>query len=107
MIEVPLTNAPEQLFSIVLRGETYDVRVALNHRLQVWTISFSQLGVSLIDGVAILGGVDILKQHNLPIDNMFVINLDNPNQDPDISEFGVSSKLVMLTDGELLNVSSV
>ena len=101
MIEIPLNSNPEQLFSITLNGNTYDCRVILNSRTGVWSISFSQSGVDIIVGVSLLGGVDILNQYNIPIENAYVVNLDNTNQDPTKTNLGTVAKLFMLTEEEV------
>lgn len=101
MIEIPLNSSPEQLFSITLSGQTYDCRVALNSRIGVWSISFAQANTDIINGVALLGGVDILKQYNIPIENAYVVNLDQANQDPSKDNLGTVAKLFILTDEEV------
>lgn len=101
MIEIPLNSSPEQLFSITLSGQTYDCRVVLNSRTGVWSISFAQAGTDIINGVALVGGVDILKQYNIPIKNAYVVNLDKANQDPSKDNLGVTAKLFILTDEEV------
>lgn len=103
MIEIPLNSSPEQLFSITLSGNTYDCRVILNSRTGVWSISFSQSGVDIVVGVSLLGGVDILKQYNIPIENAYVVNLDDTNEDPSKDNLGAVAKLFILTDEEVGN----
>ena len=101
MIEIPLNSSPEQLFSITLSGQTYDCRVILNSRTGVWSISFSQSGTDIVNGVSLLGGVDILKQYNIPVENAYVVNLDMPNEDASKSNLGTVAKLFILTDEEV------
>jgi len=101
MIEIPLNSSPEQLFSITLNGNTYDCRVILNSRTVVWSISFSQSGVDIAVGVSLLGGVDILNQYNIPIENAYIVNLDNTNQDPTKTNLGTVAKLFILTEEEV------
>ena len=101
MIEVPLNSNPEQLFSITLNGNTYDCRVILNSRTGVWSISFSQSGVDIVVGVSLLGGVDILNQYNIPIENAYIVNLNNTNQDPTKTNLGNVAKLFILTEEEV------
>ena len=101
MIEIPLNSNPEQLFSITISGNTYDCRVILNSRTGVWTISFAQNGGDIINGVALLGGIDILDQYNIPISNAYVVNLDNPLLDPSKNNLGIIAKLFILTDAEV------
>lgn len=101
MIEIPLNSSPEQLFSITLSGQTYDCRVILNSRTGVWSISFSQSGTDIVNGVSLLGGVDILKQYNIPIKNAYIVNLDMPNEDATKDNLGIVAKLFILTDEEV------
>lgn len=101
MIEIPLDSKPEQIFSITIDGNTFDCRVILNSRTGVWSISFAQLGVDIINGIALVGGIDILNQYNIPIENAFVINLDQTNLDPSKTNLGIIAKLFILTDAEV------
>lgn len=104
MIEVPLNSNPEQLFSITLDGETYDSRVILNSRTSVWSISFSQSGVDIVNGIALLGGIDIFNQYNIPISNAYVVNLDDSREDASNDNLGTVAKLFILTDEEVGSV---
>ncbi len=101
MIEIPLNSNPEQLFSITIEGNAYDCRVILNSRTGIWSISFSQSGTDIINGISLLGGIDILKQYNIPINNIYVVNLDQSNQDPGKDNLGTIAKLFILTDEEI------
>lgn len=101
MIEIPLNSRSAQTFNITIEGNTFDCRVILNSRTGVWSIDFSQDGVDLLKGVPLLGGVDQLQQYNIPITNMYVVNLDNTNQDPTKTNLGTGSKVFILTDEEV------
>lgn len=101
MIEIPLNSSPEQLFSIVLNEESYDVRVVLSSRTGIWTLSLSQNGVDIITGVALVGGVDIFEQYPLPIQNAYVVNIEDPSLDPSKTNLGTSARLFILTDEEV------
>ena len=107
MIEIPLTSKPEQLFSIVIKATKYDMRVILNSRTGNWSLDLAAGGKDLVTGVALLPGADIFKQHNLDIGIGFIINLENPRQDPIRDEFGKLSRLFVLTEEELQNGSPV
>ncbi len=103
MIEIPLTNDPEQTFNIVIGSNSYDFRVLLNSRSGVWSISISLEGETLISGAALLGGIDIFDQYDIPISNAYVVNLENPKEDPTQEGLGTSSKLFILTEEEINN----
>lgn len=102
MIELPLTTSPEQIFSTAIQGNTYNLKVMLNSRVPMWTIDVSTSSETLITGVPLLGGVDIFKQHNIPIERAYVVNLDNPSLDPSL-DLGTVSKLFILTEEEIQN----
>jgi len=103
MIEIPLNSRSAQNFNITIDGNVFDCRVILNSRTGVWSINFSQDGVHLVSGVSLLGGVDQLQQYNLPITNMYMVNLDNTDQDPTKLNLGTGAKLFILTDEEVLS----
>jgi len=103
MIEIPLNSSPEQLFSVTIEQQAYDIRVVLNSRTGIWAMSLSIEGSPVISGVPLLSGVDIFKQHSLPISNAYVVNLNKTNQDPGSSGLGTISKLVILTEEEIGN----
>lgn len=100
MIEIPLNSNPEQLFSVVLNGETYDCRVMFNSRKRTWSLALSQNGEELVTSIDLLGGVDILSQYTLPIENMYVVNLDDSSVDADAENLGTVAKLFILTEEE-------
>lgn len=104
MFEIPLTASPEQEFSITISGDVYDIRIVLNSRTGIWTIAFAQNGIDLLNGIALVGGVDTLRQFNIPITNAYVINLENPDLDPSKTNLGTVAKLFILTDAEVAGV---
>jgi hypothetical protein len=58
-------------------------------------------------GRALLPGADIFEQYNLDIGMAYIINLDNPRQDPGKDQFGNLSRLFILTEEELQDGSPV
>lgn len=102
MIEIPLTDSPEQIFNITINDEVYDVRVIWNTRIEQWSISFEQEGVGVLTGIALAGGVDIFSQYTVALQNGFVVNLENARLDPPLEGLGTTSKLFLLTDDEVL-----
>jgi len=107
MIEIPLTNYPEQVFKIDIFDSTYDLRIIYNSRLDLWSLSISKDTVDLVNGIALVGGVDIVQQFNLDFENMLMVNLEQSNQDPTKENFGTGSKLFVLTTEDLESVQTV
>lgn len=101
MIEIPLTNEPEQLFSIKLNGIVFKFNVKLNSRLGVWFLDISKAGVDIVTGIALVGGVDVFKQFNIGVKNAFIVNIENTRLDPNKENLGEYSKLFIITDEEL------
>lgn len=106
MIEIPLTSDPEQLFDITLNGELYSCRVVLASRTGIWTISFYQNDIAIAEGISLLGGVDLTQQYNIPITNLYMVNLSNNSLDPSKDNFGTNSKLFILTDSEIEGITN-
>ena len=100
MIEIPLTSEPEQLFSTSISGVKYNFRVIYGIR-SGWSMSISTDNEDLLDGVSLVGGVDLFKQHNIPIKNAYIVNLNNPSEDATSDNMGTSVKLFILTDDEV------
>jgi len=107
MIEIPLTSKPEQLFSIVIKATKYDMRVILNSRTGNWSLDLAVGGVDLVNGIALLPGADIFGQYNLDIGIGYIVNLENPGQDPSRDQLGKLSRLFILTEEELQDGSPV
>ena len=107
MIEIPLNSTPEQLFTIILDEVIYDCRVIINSRTGLWTMSIASEGVDLVNGVALVGGVDILKQHNLPINNIFLIDTNNTRLNAGVDNLGTAFRLVILTEEELASANPI
>jgi len=101
MIEIPLTSDPNQSFRIDLDGIAYEFAVKLNSRLGVWGLSIRRNGTPLLEGIAMVGGINMLDQYNITIDNLFTVNLVNTRLDPEVDNFGTDSKLFNLTEEEL------
>lgn len=107
MIEIPLNSNPEQKFKINIKGSTYDIRVILNSRTGNWSLSISQGGIDLVNGIIMVGGADLVKQFNLDFKNMFIINLENSKEDATKTNLGTGSKLFILTEEEIQSVQTV
>lgn len=104
MIEIPLTADPEQNFNIIIGGVNYNVRVLLNSRTGLWTMTLLDGDIILVAGIGLVSGVDILNQYTfLPIKNAYVVNLESPNTDPSKEGLGTVSRLFILTDEEVAN----
>jgi hypothetical protein len=107
MIEIPLTSKPEQLFSIVIKATKYDMRVILNSRTGNWSLDLAADGKDLVTGIALLPGADIFGQYNLDIGIGYIVNLENPGQDPSRDQLGKLSRLFILTEEGLQDGSPV
>lgn len=103
MIEIPLNSSPEQKFKIQIDNIVFDIRVVLNSRLSKWSISIGKNGEDILNGLALVGGVNILNQFNIELDNMYLVNLDNHRNDPSKSNLGTISKLFILSESEVSN----
>jgi len=107
MIELNLTSDPHQTFSQSVNGIVYDFEITLNNRDNPpqWKISISQAGLSLVRGVSLVGGVDLFDQYpDVPIDNAYVLNLEDVSLDPSEEGLGITSGVFVLTDEEVASL---
>lgn len=108
MLEVYLTTAPAQRFDVFIFGIKYGMRVMLNSRTSLWTLTISRDDVILAAGLSLVGGVDILKHlPEIPFNNMYVLDYSGTDSDPSSTSLGTLSKLQIFTDEEISLVSSV
>lgn len=103
-IEIALTSDGSQKFSTVIDGTSYGFRLSYNTRMGIWTCSISVEGVDIVNGIGLLGGVDILNQFTFSLKYMFTINLDNSNVDAGPDNLGTGVRLFKLTEFEVLSL---
>lgn len=101
--EIPLGSEGSQLFTIVIEGITYTFEVSYNTRLAIWTANISYSG-GVVNGLGLLGGVDIINQIPFDLKNLYTVNLDNPNIDASPDDLGEAVKLYNLTDEEVVSL---
>ena len=103
MIEIILTTKPEQLFSLPINGVFYNCRVLYNTRSTKWSIDINQGEVGVVMGVPLVSGVDLLSQHIVGWDKMFMLNMNDTANDPGRSDIGNGARLILTTEEELGN----
>lgn len=100
MIEIPLTSEGEQIFSTKILGNTYGFRVVYSNRSKTWSLDITPQTGDPVFGIVLVGGVNLISEHNLPINNLWMVNIDNPSLDPSSDNLGTSCKLIVM-EGEL------
>ena len=101
--EIILTSDGSQTFTIVLDGVNYSFTVSFNTRMGVWRANIATEGVILANGVTLVGGVDIVKQYTFILENLFMVNLNDPKVDATGDNLGTDVKLFKLTPEEVLS----
>lgn len=108
MIEIPLTSEPSQTLSMNIDSVVYDFRVIYNTRAQTWSIGITIDSEAIVSGIAIVCGVDLVKQHpGVLLNNLYAFNVVDSNLDATSSNLGSDVKLILLTDDEVSSVTSV
>lgn len=102
MIEIPVTNSPEQIFSLEIDQVVYNFRIIYNTRSMVWTMDIlDNSKIEILSGITLVGGVNLLAQHNIGISNLFAINIVDRRLDANIQNLGTDVGLFILSDAEL------
>ena len=102
--EILLTSDGSQNFSTVLDGVTYEFNISYNIRIGVWTANISVDGIDLVNGVVLVGGVDIVTQFTFDLKNLYMVNVNNPNLDANAENLGTDVKLFKLSDDEVASI---
>lgn len=98
--EILLTSDGSQQFNIVIDGVNYTFTVSYNTRLGIWSAHIASDGVELVNGAALVGGVDIVKQFTFILKNLYIVDLNGTNLDATNSNLGTDVKLFKLTNDE-------
>lgn len=97
---IPLTSEGSQNLSVVINNEPVNVTVSYNSRMGVWTANFSTQEKDL-NGIGLLGGVDLVKHFSTKLENIFAVNINNVNVDANSENLGSEVLLTFLTEEEL------
>lgn len=78
--QIPLSDAVDQKQSILLAGVLYNLRIRLNHRMQIWTLDISDANEApILYGLLLLPGADVLLPYNVGLKGIYAINLNDVN----------------------------
>lgn len=100
MLEIPLNSSPEQIFDISISGSIYSLRVIYNTRSKVWTADIYRGSTTFISGLTLVGGVDLSAHLNIPIKNLYLVNLEDSSKDPTDSNLGLAARLFIVPEVE-------
>ena len=88
--KIPVTRAKRNYsFQSNIDGVNYKFNIRYNRRLDSWVMDINDQ----VQGIHLVGGVDILAQHkhnDIPQGEMRLDDLEGRNRDPQLSTFGDS-----------------
>lgn len=94
--EIPLTSDGAQLFNVVIGGVTYSFFISYNTRENIWTLDISSEAVKLVSGVALVGGVDLLKQYDIGFTGLWMVNVTDSEFDASGDNLGTDVLLFLV-----------
>ena len=101
MILIPLNNDPSQVFDIVLEDIVWTFSVYYNSRGEYWSMDLLKNGADAVAGIKLVSSIDLL--HALMIMDGDLVIISEPDIDPKIDDFGVTSDMWYLTRAELID----
>jgi len=104
--QIPLTSDGEQLFIVTLSDRQLAFRVRYNTRQGLWYLDLSDAdtGESLVYGVAMAVGINILEQYHLGLGGLWVLNEVNPTEEAGPTNLGTDIQMYHLTEDEIDSV---
>lgn len=104
--EIPLTPAPSSIFEITLSGRLfrfqtkYNARGSLDNR-PYWTVDISENGAPVLLGIALVLGVDLLRQFNLGIGALVMADRTDTGTEADENNLGDTAILLYYSPEEI------
>lgn len=100
---LPTTSQTSQQFTCQLGENKLQFDVRFNDRQGVWMMAITDAitAEKLVDGVALLLGVDLLEPFNLSIGHLIVYDEDGTNKDAGADDLGSRVNVYWLSDDEV------
>lgn len=102
MSNVVLIDEPvNQRQRLTMEGVKYDIDLLFNPRAGIWVVSiYNTQGIALVEGVALVLGVNPFDQYNLGIGALVVYDTENESNEANELNFGSTVLLVQMTEDE-------
>ena len=101
MIEIPLTQAPSQRFTIILEGDTVTFLIQWESLRQGWVMSLEREQVTILSGQRLVMGTDLLRAYNLGIGGLVMSAVEQPGVPPGRNDFGERVTMLHFTESEI------
>ena len=72
-----------------LGGKSYDLRFDWNGRESRWMLSIYDANNAILEGVAVVGGVDLLAYTHAIPGSMYVVDLQAAGDEPGLRDFSI------------------
>lgn len=104
MLDVPISNIPNQSFSINLDGSLYDINIQSTKGTSVdgtivMAFDIVRDGTPVVTGARAVPGSFLIPAAYLENGNFFVYTMDD--QYPDWQQFGITQQLIFIPQAEL------
>lgn len=109
MRTIPLTPNQNSSFEVDILDTRYRLEFLFNPRIPCWHVHLNFEGVRLLSGVPAVIGTELFQGHaipNIPV-KLFMIPVDESNADAGFDELGERVKLVIVEEGDNIDVSAV
>lgn len=104
ILELPLSSDPAQRFTTQLGDKKYDFDVKYNDRSGVWTMDMADNAskLSILSGVPLVLGQELLEPYNLAIGQMLVVDGTNQGKEAGPDDLGDRVKLYWISPDEVI-----
>jgi len=105
MIQIPITNIPNQSFSITLDDSQYDIRIHATSDRNIpgngiMAVTIIRNGVTIVSGMRALPDYPIIPYAYLEDGNFFITTMND--EYPDWRQFGNTQYLIFASQAELI-----
>lgn len=97
MLEIPITNLPNQSFSIQLDNQFYDISIYLTNN--VMSLDLIRANEIIVTGARMVAGTPLINYFYLENGNFVLLTANE--EYPDYTQFGITQFLVFASEAEL------
>lgn len=97
---IPITLAPSSIFDISLDDGNFLIQTYWMSLSQTWMVDITKDGQTLINGLRLVLGTDLVGQYNLNVGVWVMVDLTNTGNDATRNNLGVDLVLFYIPESE-------
>lgn len=103
--KIPLYTDDNYSERVLLNDEYYTLTFSWNSLLEVWSMDIANDSETLLNGLCLYAGVELVNKYNLPFSNLYVVNTADTSKEITQDESGDTCFLILVDDDTLTEIT--